>query len=147
MSKEKVIEEIYRPARKNYPHRCFFMIGPNETFQSDLIEMQNFQEKNKGFRYILILIDVFTKYSHARPLRNKTGQETAAALDDVFKNIKKKPKNLMVDNGTEYYNTFVKKIMKKYKINMYSTYSPKKAFICERLIRTIKTLIYKDLNL
>lgn len=59
MTKQQIVKEIHRDARKNFERRKYSMRGINDTLQADLIEMQQFSRKNLGYRYILIVIDVF----------------------------------------------------------------------------------------
>lgn len=57
-----VVEEIHAPARKIFPRRKYTMYGISETLQIDLMEFQTYKRENKNYRYILVVIDVFTKY-------------------------------------------------------------------------------------
>lgn len=63
MSKEGVVNEIHRSARKNFTRRAYRMRGINDTFQADLIEMIPYSTVNKNYKYILTVIDVFSKYA------------------------------------------------------------------------------------
>lgn len=59
MNKEQIVKEIHRDVRKKFERRKYSMRGIADTLQADLIEMQTFRRKNRGYRYILIVIDVF----------------------------------------------------------------------------------------
>lgn len=65
MSKQQIVEEIHRYARKNFSRRKYVMYGIADTLQADLIEMQPFKRENRVHRYILIVIDVFSKVAYA----------------------------------------------------------------------------------
>lgn len=151
MSKLQVVREIHSYARKNFQRRKYTMYGINETIQADLIEMQTFKRENRGFRYILIAIDVFSKMAYAEPLKDKTGLEVTHAMDRILRKVShhnhQHIKNLQTDNGTEFYNRSMKRLLEKYKINHYSTFSLNKAAIVERLIRTIKHRMYMQFSL
>lgn len=56
------------------------MRGMNETFQGDSIQMIPFSKQNRGYKYILMVIDVFTKRAWAKELKIKTGEEVAKAM-------------------------------------------------------------------
>jgi hypothetical protein len=116
--------------------------GVNIQLQGDLLDMQKTARLNGGFRYILLLIDCFSRFCYARPLKRKQGELTAEAtssiLDEAEKRIARKVTHFQVDQGTEFYNTAVKKVMEKRFINMFSTKSPTKAQMVERLIRTLR---------
>lgn len=147
MSKLQVVNEIHRYARKNFQRRKFTMYGIGDTLQADLIEMQPYKRENRGHRYILIAIDVFSKMAYAEPLMDKTGTETTKAMDRIIRKVDRRIGNLQTDDGKEFYNSTMKRLLEKYNINHYSTFSYMKASIVERLIRTIKHRLYMEFSL
>lgn len=60
--KEEVVNEIHRPARKKFRRRRVIVKGLNDLIQGDLVEMIPYAKINKGFRYILVVINVFSKF-------------------------------------------------------------------------------------
>lgn len=148
MSKKQIVEEIHRSARKNFHRRKYFMVGVNDTFQIDLIEMIPFADQNNGFRYILMVIDVFSKRAWAKALINKTGLEVTKAMAAIFnENPKNIPRNIHSDQGKEFFNKHFQCLLDKYKINHYSTYTKMKASIVERLNRTFLNKLWRQFNL
>lgn len=148
MSKLQVVREIHRYARKNFLRRKYVMYGIGDTLQADLIEMQPYKRENRGYRYILIAIDVFSKMAYAEPLMNKTGPEVAEAMHRIIRkaNHPHHINNLQTDDGKEFFNNSMKKLLEKFRINHYSTFSVMKASIVERLIRTIKRRLYMQFS-
>lgn len=146
MERQRVVEELHKPARRNYPRRHFDVRGFDETWQADLVEMQPYSRENKGFRYMLTVIDVFSKFAWAIPVKSKTGKDVTAAMKSIL-DKKRVPKNLNTDRGKEFYNSEFQNLMKKFNINLYSTYSNLKASICERFNRTLKSVMYKNFSL
>jgi len=146
MEHRRVVEELHKPARRNYPRRKFDIRGLDETWQADLVEMQPYSRENQGIRYLLTVIDVFSKYAWAIPVKRKTGEDVATAMKSVLKKGRV-PQNLQVDRGKEFYNTNFQNLMEKYRINMYSTYSNLKASIYERFNRTLKNNMWKKFSL
>lgn len=150
MSKLQVVREIHSNARRIFPRRKYIMYGIGDL-QADLIEMQPFKRENSGHRYILIVIDVFSKMTYAEALMNKTGPEVTKAMDriirKVYRHTNKPIFNLQTDLGSEFYNSTMKQLLQKHKINHYSTFSYMKACISERVIRTIKRLLYMEFSL
>lgn len=146
MSKIDVINEIHKYARVNFPRRSVEMRDIDDLWQADLIDMQIYSKENLGYRYILVVIDTFSKYAWALPLKSKTKETVCTAFKTIFKKGRK-PKNLQTDFGTEFYNDNFKNMTKTYNINHYSTYTTKKASIVERLIRTLKSKLYKEFSL
>lgn len=149
MSKLQVVQEIHRYARKKFPRRKYTMYGIADTLQADLIEMQPYKRENQNHRYILIVIDVFSKMAYAEPLKDKTGSEVTQAMDRIIRKINQHYhiNNLQTDDGKEFFNASMKRLLEKFKINHYSTFSVMKASIVERLIRTIKHRLYIQFSL
>lgn len=143
MSKQGVVIELHTGARKNFMRRSYTMRGIDDTFQADLVEMIPYAKINNNFRYILCVIDTFSKYAWAMPLKNKTGEEVTTAMQKIFEKDKRIPKNLHTDQGKEFYNSKFQNLMKKYRINHYSTYSKMKASIVERFNRTFLSKLWK----
>ena len=98
--------------------------------------MTAFKDYNDGYRFLLLVIDIFSKYGYLIPLKNKKGETVAEALKIIFE--KRKPEKLWTDKGTEFYNKNVKKL-----IELYSTENEEKSSIVERWIRTIKEKMWK----
>lgn len=146
MSKADVVNEIHKNARVNFSRRHVIMKDIDDLWQADLIDMQSISKENKKFRFILAVIDTFSKYAWAFPLKCKTKDVVSNTFKTLL-NQGRVPKNLQTDNGTEFYNNTFKALMKSYHINHYSTFSTKKASIVERFIRTLKSNLYKEFNL
>jgi hypothetical protein len=142
--KKQVVDEIHKQARINFPRRRVIVKSLNDLFQADLVEMIPYSSKNNGFRYILVVINCFSKFVWAFPLKTKSGNEVAENMEKVFQ--QQQPKNLQTDLGKEFFNKTFQLLMKKYNINHYNTYSEKKASIVERVNRTLKNLMWKEFN-
>ena len=100
----------------------------------DLADMQLITKHNKGTRYLLSAIDLFSKYAFVVPLKAKNGHTIANAFQSILNNSTK----IWVDQRSEFYNTHFKKWLKENNIEMYSTYNEGKSVIAERFIRTLK---------
>ncbi|KAJ8911907.1 hypothetical protein NQ315_012321 [Exocentrus adspersus] len=137
--KIQLVNELHKPARKNYTRRRTIIKRLDDLWQSDLAEMGNYAKDNRQYKYILVVIDCFSKFLWTKPIKNRTG--------NILHTNKRVPRNLQTDQGTEYYNRTFNNLMKKYNINHYSTYSVKKASMAERVIRTIKSKLYKYFSL
>lgn len=144
--KREVVNELHAPARKKFKRRRVIVKGLNDLFQLDLVEMIPYSRFNKGFKYILMVINVFSKFLWAIPLKNKMGQSVTEAMSDILKIQRNVPKNIQTDFGKEFYNKSFQDLMKKYNINHYSSYSNLKCSIVERVNRTIKSLMWKEFS-
>ena len=69
--KEQPTYTLHRQARKKYPTRHYIVHDIDEQWQADLAEVILIADKNQGYRYILTVIDIFSRYAWARPLRSK----------------------------------------------------------------------------
>ena len=135
-------EELHKAKRKNYPRRRIIVNHIDEIFAADLVEMQKFAKLNKGYRYLLTCIDIFSKYSWVIPLKDKKGITIKNALEKIFK--QRKPKFLWTDRGTEFYNNQVETLLNENNIKLYSTNNSEiKSAVIERFNRTFKNMMYK----
>ena len=98
--------------------------------------MQAFSKFNRGIKYLLAVIDVFSKYGWLIPLKDITGKSTASALKTIFK--ERKPEKMWVDKGKEFCNKDVKEL-----IELYSAENEEKSSVVERWIRTMKEKMWK----
>ena len=98
---------------------------------------------NKGFRFLLCVIDVFSKYAWVVPLKDKKGISIVNAFQKILKESDRKPNKIWVDKGSEFYNSSFKKWLKDNDIEMYSIHNEGNSVAAERFIRTLKTKMYK----
>jgi L-rhamnose mutarotase len=143
MSIKRLAYELHKPKRKHFPTWSVVMKGPHETYQADLVDMGNLVKWNTNVRYLLTVIDIFTKMGYAEPVKQKTGEEVTAAFEKILNRSGHIPKNLQTDAGKEFFNTKFQALMKRHGIHHYHTYSDKKASIVERWNRTLKTRMYR----
>ena len=138
------IDEIYSKLPiKNYPTNKIVYNHINEIWSIDLAEMIDYKTSNdKGFRYIFIIIDNFSKYLWAIPLKNKYSQTIRKELSNILTS-KRKPLKLESDRGTVFYNSVFQNFLRNKNIYHYSRFTDKGPSIAERVIRTIRNLLKK----
>lgn len=132
---------------KGSQYRKTFAYGPLDIAQADLLVLDKLHVKhNKPFRYILLVVSIFSRYAIGLPLKSKTGSEVAKALDTILSN--EPYKKLQTDRGTEFINPKVRSVLNKHGTLLYHSHSHLKAAIVERFIRTLRLLIsrYCTLN-
>ena len=105
--------------------------------------MQLLSKFNKGFRFLLSVTDIFSKYTWAVPLEDKKDISIVNASQIILKESKRKPNKIWVDKGSEFYISSFKKCLKDNAIEMYSTNNGGKSAAAERFIRTLKNKVYK----
>lgn len=141
--KKRIVDELHKPARKNFPRRNVVLKGVDDLYQADLIEMRPYSKINKGYNYILTVINCFSKVADALPVKDKTASSVTEAMKVILLRDRNRMKLLQTDNGKEYYNRLFNKLMSDHGIKHYSTNSEKKASIIERFNRTLKNEMYK----
>ena len=100
------IDEIYsKPPKKNYETNKTLLKSIDDTWSADLLQMDDYGvENNKGYRYILTVIDNFSKLGWTVPLKNKFAKTVTEAFSNIINNSKRKPKLLETDDGKEFTN-------------------------------------------
>ena len=131
-------QEVNKPFRKSKISRQIKTGGIFRSLAADLSDYSMFSTQNDNYKYILFVIDEFSRFLWCKKLINKTAASVKKNLFDVIDETNDKTRLLHVDKGSEFYNKSVESELKKYNITMYSTYSPNKSAIVERVQRTIK---------
>ena len=106
--------------------------------------MQSLRKYNKGIKYLLFAIDLFSKYMWVFPIKEKKGTSIVNTQKIISK--ERKPKKTWVDQGSEFYKNTFKDFLKRNNTEMYSTYNEGKSIVTERFIRTLKNKIFKDMT-
>ena len=139
---QQLAEELHKPITRKFTKRRVFVKGVDEIWAADLVELQRFSDWNKGINYILMVIDVFSKFGWIEPLKNKKGETVGAAFEKIFKSGRK-PRLLWTDKGKEFYNKNVNQLLSRKNIKLYSTENEEKSSVVERFNRTIKQKMWK----
>ena len=105
--------------------------------------MQLLSKYNKGIRFLLCAIDVFSKYAWVVPLKDKKSKSIVKAFQIILKQSNRKPNKIWVDKGSGIYNASFKKWLQDSDIVMYSTHNEGKSVVAKRFIKTLKSKIYK----
>ena len=129
-------EELHKPIKRKFNKRRVLVSGIDKIWAADLADMTALNKDNEGINFLLLVIDIFSKYGWIVPLKNKKGETVANALKTIFK--ERKPEKLWTDKGREFYNKDVKDL-----VELYSTENEEKSSIVERWIRTIKEKMWK----
>ena len=139
------IDEIYsKSPRKNYPTNKIVCNLVDEIWSIDLADFSEYKtSNNKGYRYIFIVIDNFSKYLWAIPLKNKYSQTITNEFSNIITTSKRIPNKLESDRGTEFYNGISQNFLKFKNIHHYSRYTDRGPSIAERVIRTLRNLLKK----
>ena len=107
--------------------------------------MQSLSKYNKGIKFLLWPIAIFSKYVWVVLLKGKKGTSIVNAFQKIISE-ERKPNKIWVDQGSEFYNNSFKDFLKINNIEMYSTYNEGKSVVAERFIRTLKNKIFKHMT-
>ena len=135
-------KEVFSPQITMFRREKIIPLYKDETWSPDLIDKSSLSKYNNNYKFILTVIDIFTKYAWANPLKNKSGLSITSGFKIVL-GEGRKPEKLWADRGSEFYNKTFKSLPKEYKTNLYSTYSDLKAVFIERFNRTLLHIINK----
>jgi Integrase core domain len=138
----------HHPIKKHFPRRRVYVNGINDQWAMDLADIQKQSRFNHRQKFLLCVLDVFSKKAWVEPLARKTGPRVAAALERVFNRAGVYPRSIQADFGTEFYNSNVDRLLKSKGIKLFSTSTEPKCSIAERFIRTFMTKVerYKTHN-
>ena len=147
--KKIFIDEIYSiPPRKNYPTNKTIIKSIDDTWSSDFLDMNDYGIKNnKSYRYILAVVDIFSKIGWTIPLKNKYAQSITDAFSQIIKTSRRKPNLLESDDGKEYVNKISGEFLNNHNIKRYSRNTALGAVFAERFKRTLGNLLKKPVPL
>ena len=141
-------QELHKPRKINFERRKVISNNIDHIWGIDLITMIKYSKQNKNYKYILTVIDFFSKYSWCYPLKTKKSEEIINSFNDIFKKSKRKPSMIQSDEGSEFTNKQTQNFFKNNNIKWYHTFNRDiKCSICERYNRTILNKIYKNFTL
>ena len=139
-------DELHKPITRKFNKRKVYLQFKDNIWGVDLADMQSLSRKNRGIRYLLCAIDLYSKYAFVIPLKDKKGISIVNAFNKIIKQSNRKPNKIWVDQGGEFYNNVFEKWLSDNDINMYSTYNEGKSVVAERFIRTLKNKLYKHMT-
>jgi transposase InsO family protein len=133
---------LHKPVIRKFRRRKYVVKGLNDLVQMDLADMVSLARWNSGVKYLLIWIDCYSRYLKVVPLKNKASASVGQAIKRLLED--NPPKNIQTDKGTEFTNQEVKRLFENHEVNFYTTQDPDtKAAFAERVIRTLKSKIYR----
>ena len=100
--------------------------------------MQLISKYGKGFRFLLCVVDVYSKYALILPLKDKKIITVTKAFKEILDEYRRKPNKIWVYNRSEFFNRSMKSWLQDNNMEMYSTHNEEKSVVAERFIRTLK---------
>lgn len=138
---------LHKPARRKFKRNPTIVSGIDAQWQADLVDMNNISTHNDGYKYLLTVIDCFSKYAWAVPVKNKTSKSIVAAFEQIFNSKSpdrfRQPKKIQTDKGKEFLNAEFLRFLKDRGIAHFTTENVEtKAAMVERFNRTLKTRMW-----
>ena len=139
------INEIYsKPPKKYYPTNKTDIYYIDDIWSLDILDLKDYGPKNnRGCRYVLVVIDNFSKFGWTIPLKNKNAQTIKDSFENILINSKRSPNLIETDRGKEFYNNIFQDFLNKNDIKLYSRNASLGAVFAERFNRTIRDLLKK----
>ena len=139
------INEIYsKPPKRNYNTNKTDVYHIDDIWSLDILDLKDYGPKNnRGYRYVLVTIDNFSKFGWTIPLKNKNAQTIKDSFETISLNSKRSPNLIETDRGKEFYNNIFQDFSNKNNIKLYSRNILYGAVFAERFNRTIRDLLEK----
>ena len=110
---EQLAEELHKLIFRKFKKRKVYSAFKDNIWGADLVDMQLISKFNKGFRFLLCAVDIFSKYAWVVPLKDKKGVSIVNAFQSILDDSKRKPDKIWVDKGREFYNEMKSWLEKK----------------------------------
>src|SRR5438552_7102828 len=133
---------LHKPVRLRYATRPYKTASIDQQWQADLVEMIPYANANDEYRYLLTVIHLFSRFAWARPIKDKTGKQVKHAFHDIFA-TGRKCERLQTDDGLEFSNRHVQRLLTRENIKIFTVNSHFKAAVCERFNRTLKSKMWR----
>ena len=146
LQNSQLANEFHKLIVRKFKKRKVYSSFKDNIWGVDLADMQLISKRNKRIKYLLCVIDLFSKYASVVPLKDKKRMSIVNAFQSILKKSNRKPNKIWVDQGSELYNNVFKKWFKDNDINMYSAYNEGKSVVAEIFIRTLKNKINKHMT-
>ena len=130
----------FKTARKRFPRPKVIVSSKDQMWDCDCLSMKYHIDDNKGYGYILVCVDVFTRFLYTRPLVALQGILVKEAYEDIFI-LNETPKTIRTDHGSEFVNKITKQFFLSKNIKHYLTNNEIKTSHGERVIQTLRMRI------
>ena len=119
------INEIYsKPPKKNHATNKTDVYHIVDIWSLDNLHLKDYgRENNRGYRYVLVIIDNFSNFGWTIPLKSKNAQTIKDSFENILINSKRKPNLIESDRGKEFYNIIFQDFLNKNRIKIYSNSS------------------------
>lgn len=136
---------LHKRLRKNFQRRSYNVTNINDLWEIDLMDLKSLKHNNNNHTFVLVAIDVFSKYAYAEPMKSKSGDDASKAFSAILRRTNGcLPITVQSDRGREFVNKNFRTLLEKKNINFRLVRDPDvKAACVERFIRTLKTRLWR----
>lgn len=135
---------LHKPVRYRFPRRRVIVNAIDEQWQADLVDLISLSEFNDGFKYLLTVIDILSKFAWVVPLKDKKGSSLTEAFDSILTSSGRRPGRLQTDKGSEFLNSTFQKYLRDKGIHFFTSENEDlKASVVERFNRTLKSRMWR----
>jgi len=133
---------LYKESKSKFKRNRIYVSYINEQWEIDLLDYSSLSRFNNGVKYLITIIDVFSKYLYVIPIKNKSMKEVTSKFDSLFKTVH--PTKIRSDRGKEFDNQQFRNLCSKYNIKYFVTQNQfKKCAVVERINRTLRMKIQR----
>ena len=136
---------VNKAVKRNFERARVVVSGIDDQWDADLASFQPDATENDGFKYLLFVIDIFSRFGWVEPIKDKSSTEIVKAFKKIL-NGDRKPNRLRTDAATDFTSKGFQKCVTENKIIHFTTHSEKQANYVERFIKTIKSKIFRFMN-
>ena len=140
--KRQDTQAIHLPPKSKFESEAIIVEYMDMQWDGDTLDLSQLGKYNNGFKYLVVFIDLFSRFLWVRAMKTKSAADTVEAIESIFKEGRV-PETCRTDAGTEYKNAKVKALFEKYKIFHMTAYGQHKANYAERVNRTLEDRMYK----
>lgn len=128
--------------RRGFKRRRVVVQGIDYQWEADLADVQNLSEYNNGIKFLLVIVDVFSRFMWVRPLKDRKAKSVIEAFQDILRGPRR-PKAIRTDKGSEFYNRYLQQYLREQDIKIFYALNETKANFAERYIQTLKKRLYR----
>ena len=136
---------LNKSVKRNFQHGCVIVSSIDDQWDADLASFAYDADANDGYRYLLVVIDIFSRYGWIEPIKDKSSKEIVHAFNKIL-NKGRKPRRLRTDAAKDFTSKRFQENLKSKNINHFTTHSEKQANYVERFIKTIKSRIWRHIR-
>ena len=136
---------LNKAVKRNFQHGHVIVSGIDDQWDADLASFAHDADENDGYKYLLVVIDIFSRYAWIEPIKDKTAKEVVKAFNKIISKGRK-PRKLRTDAAKDFTSKGFQEYVKSKDIAHFTTHSEKQANYVERFIKTINSQIWHDIS-